>query len=189
MSSSRTSSRPWHGVPETDTGRETRACTGGRADIPSAVRGPLPGGYAAGAGDVRERKERRRSEDERHQYWIQGAAALRAALVLVFCLLVSGVGAGERFVPGFEALPLMAGLEIEPGSAMEFDKPDGRIVEAAAVGNLPEAQIRGWYEDVLPQLGWQSVGEGRFRREGEMLSLSVTRDGTGARVAFRLYPQ
>ncbi len=107
----------------------------------------------------------------------------------MFCLLVSGAPAGERFVPGFEALPLMAGLAIEPGSAMEFDKPDGRIVEAAAVGDLPEAHIRNWYEGVLPQLGWQPAGDGRFRREGEMLSLAVTREETGARVAFRLYPQ
>lgn len=115
--------------------------------------------------------------------------AMRAALILVLCLLFPGVQAGERFVPGFEALPLMAGLEIEPGSAMVFGKPGGRIVEAAAAGAVPAARIRGWYEEALPQLGWQPAGEGLFRREGEVLSLTVTRDGAGARVAFRLNPQ
>ena len=114
---------------------------------------------------------------------------MRAVLVLALCLLVPYVQAGERFVPGFEALPLMAGLEVEPGSAMAFDKPGGRIVEAAATGSLPEARIRSWYAEALPQLGWQPAGEGLFRREGEVLSLAVTREGARARVAFRLYPR
>ena len=117
------------------------------------------------------------------------APAMRAALILILCLLAAPVQAGERFVPGFEALPLMAGLEIEPGSAMVFGKPGGRIVEAAATGNVPAARIRGWYEQALPQLGWQPAGEGLFRREGEVLSFAVTRYGAGARVAFRLNPQ
>ena len=115
---------------------------------------------------------------------------MRAALVLLLSLFVFGLQAGERFVPGFEVLPLMAGLTVEPGSAMAFDKPDGRLVEAEAIGNLPEARIRSWYSQTLPQLGWQSAGDGLFRREGEVLSLAVTReDAGGARVAFRLYPQ
>ena len=114
---------------------------------------------------------------------------MRAALIFVLCLFAAGVQAGERFVPGFEALPLMAGLEVEPGSAMVFDKPGGRIVEAAAAGAVAEARIRNWYAEALPQLGWQPAGEGRFRREGEVLSLAVTAEGAGARVAFRLYPR
>ena len=114
---------------------------------------------------------------------------MRAVLVVTLCLLVPYVQAGERFVPGFEALPLMAGLEVEPGSAMVFDKPGGRIVEAAATGNVPGARVRAWYAEALPQLGWQPAGEGLFRREGETLSLAVTPEGSGARVAFRLRPQ
>ena len=114
---------------------------------------------------------------------------MRAVLVLVLCLFVSGVQAGERFVPGFESLPLMAGLEVELGSAMVFDKPGGRIVEAEATGGVPAARIRSWYAEALPQLGWQPAGEGKFRREGEVLSLAVTAEGAGARVSFRLYPQ
>ncbi len=114
---------------------------------------------------------------------------MRAALVLALCLFAAGVQAGERFVPGFEALPLMAGLEVEPGSAMAFDKPGGRIVEAAATGAVPAARIRSWYAEALPQLGWQPAGEGLFRREGEVLSLAVSAEGAGARVAFRLRPQ
>jgi hypothetical protein len=114
---------------------------------------------------------------------------MRFALILILCLFASGMQAGERYVPGFEALPLMKGLEVEPGSAVAFDKPGGRIVEAAATGNVPAARIRSWYREALPQLGWQPAGEGLFRREGEMLSLAVSREGSGARVAFRLYPQ
>ena len=114
---------------------------------------------------------------------------MRAAFVLVLCLFASGLQAGERFVPGFEAQPLMAGLEVEPGSAVAFDKPGGRIVEATVTGNVPAARIRGWYGEALPQLGWQPAGEGLFRREGEMLSVIVTADGAGARIAFRLYPR
>ncbi len=112
-----------------------------------------------------------------------------AVLILALCLFVPGVQAGERFVPGFEALPLMAGLEIEPGSAMVFDKPGGRIVEAAATGAVSAERIGQWYAETLPQLGWRPEGKSLFRREDEMLSLAVTREGTGARVAFRLYPR
>ncbi len=118
------------------------------------------------------------------------AQTLRAMLVLALGLLAFGLQASERFVPGFEALPLMAGLTVEPDSAMAFEKPDGRIVETAAVGNLSEMHIRNWYSEALPQLGWQPAGDGLFRREREVLSLTVTRENVGVtRVAFRLYPQ
>ena len=114
---------------------------------------------------------------------------MKRLLVLGLSLLAFAAPAEDRFLPGFEALPLMAGLEVEAGSAMVFDKPNGRIVEAAATGALSAERVRAWYREALPELGWQPAGADTFRREGELLTLTVTVEQGQARIAFRLAPR
>ncbi len=80
-------------------------------------------------------------------------------------------GAPERFVPGFDALPLMPGLEPVPETALRFDKPEGRIIQALARGDLTSGIVRAFYARTLPQLGWRRTGPGRFVRDTERLVL------------------
>ena len=75
------------------------------------------------------------------------------------------------FVSGIEDLPLMPGLAEIDETAMVFDTPGGRIIEALTSGPVSRDQVVRFYAATLPQLGWSADGETLFRREGETLEL------------------
>lgn len=107
--------------------------------------------------------------------------------------LVSSAQAAEtRFVDGFEDLPLMPGLTQEPDAMTAFDSPYGRIIESYASGRGKANDVWTFYEDTLPQLGWERVSRsGRaeiFRREGEDLTVEVTQKGPAVTVRFQSSP-
>ncbi|HYC06270.1 MAG TPA: hypothetical protein VED40_23485 [Azospirillaceae bacterium] len=91
------------------------------------------------------------------------------------------------FVPGTQDLPLMPGLAAGD-EAVVFDKPDGRIVQAAASGTADPAQVLRFYADTLPQLGWTADGPGRWKREGERLDIKAERTGARTLIRFTLSP-
>jgi hypothetical protein len=87
------------------------------------------------------------------------------------------------YVPGTEDVPLMPGLSAVVDTALVFDKPEGRIVQAAAKGALKQADVIGFYATSLPALGWHPAGDRRFERDGERLSLDFS--GTDGRLVVR----
>jgi hypothetical protein len=112
---------------------------------------------------------------------------LRFALLLL--LLAPLPALADRFVAGTEDVPLMPGLVPVAGSALTFDKPQGRIVEAQASGKVTRAAVRHFYAASLPQLGWRAAGADAWRREGETLRLDFHgRDGD-LTVGFTLSPR
>ncbi len=102
-------------------------------------------------------------------------------------------GDAPRFVAGLEDLPLMPGLSTLEDTAVVFDTPQGRIVEAFATGTMSRAAIEAFYAETLPQLGWTKADEGGWLREGEALRLEfVEADqdrGQGLIVRFALSPE
>ena len=68
----------------------------------------------------------------------------------------------------------MPGLRELTDEAVNFDKPEGRIVSATAVSDTvkPEA-IKNFYKEALPQLGWQPDENGTFLRDQERLKLII----------------
>mgnify|MGYP003571208124 CR=1 FL=1 len=118
---------------------------------------------------------------------------LRSIFLAAVCLLALQAGRslaqdGQAFLSDIQDLPLMRGLEEIEGQGLAFDKPSGRIVEAHAVGDLEEAEVRRFYERTLSQLGWQPAGRDTFHREGEVLSISFERSGGHLVVGFTLQP-
>ena len=115
-------------------------------------------------------------------------AALLAALALV------GAGAAptraqvQSYIAEVEDLPLMPGLAEVEGAGVVFDKPDGRIVEAYAQGEVARGSVLAFYRKTLPQLGWRAVGAARFQREDETLSLDFLDAGGALIVRFSLVP-
>ncbi len=96
----------------------------------------------------------------------------------------------STFVAGIGDLPLMEGLTEDPDSAIIYDKPEGRIVEAIAHGDVSAEDVRAFYGDTLVQLGWQASGDDMiFTREGEVLTIMVDDDGNVATVSFSLAPR
>jgi hypothetical protein len=79
-------------------------------------------------------------------------------------------------------VPLMAGLTELPDETLIFDKPEGRIVETAAVTDRTgpsAADIEAFYAQTLPHLGWRQVAKGQYLRQNEVLRLDVeTGDGS-----------
>jgi hypothetical protein len=111
----------------------------------------------------------------------------RFALILL--LLAPLPALADSFVAGTEDVPLMPGLAPVAGSALAFDKPEGRIVEAQASGKVTRAAVHQFYTATLPQLGWKPAGTDAWQREGETLRLDFRgRDGD-LTVGFTLSPR
>jgi hypothetical protein len=97
----------------------------------------------------------------------------------------------SRFFSVIEDLPLMPGLREDEDQGLAFDSPQGRIVEAYAVGDLGQKDVLGFYQAALPQLGWRETEQGTFVREREVLKVQFTADlqkGTQITVHFSLAP-
>ncbi|HWI29202.1 MAG TPA: hypothetical protein VN668_19660 [Stellaceae bacterium] len=111
-------------------------------------------------------------------------------LVLSLLLLLAPLPAlADEFVAGTEDVPLMPGLQPVPGSALTFDKPQGRIVEAQARGKVTRAAVHAFYAQTLPQLGWKPAGSNSWRREGETLRLDFHDAENALAVGFTLSPR
>jgi hypothetical protein len=118
---------------------------------------------------------------------------LRAASALLAALLLAAVPAGAQPGDGYAAdiadLPLMPGLAEVPEAGVAFDKPAGRIVSAYAHGDVTAAEVRRFYRETLPQLGWTADGATRYTREDELLQLELLgRDGD-LTVRYTLQPR
>ncbi|MDA1090808.1 MAG: hypothetical protein O3A85_10925 [Proteobacteria bacterium] len=123
------------------------------------------------------------------------------AAAIVIALLAGAVAAipagpslaqeAGLFFKDIDDLPLMPGLVEDAGSGTTFDSAQGRLVEAYATGPVSEGEVMAFYDKTLPQLGWQRIDVGVFRRESEILKLEFP-GGPGAAtpltVGFRLMP-
>jgi hypothetical protein len=110
-------------------------------------------------------------------------------LALLLMLLVPAPALAQGFVAGTEDVPLMPGLQPVAGSALTFDKPQGRIVEAQASGKLTRSAVQHFYAATLPQLGWKAAGADAWRREGETLRLDFHGPDGEITVGFTLSPR
>jgi hypothetical protein len=113
----------------------------------------------------------------------------RLAAVLLAAWTGWGATAGAQavFFATVSDLPLMPGLTESAETALVFDNPSGRIVEVAATGAVSATTVRSFYGETLPQLGWVADGK-RFRREGEVLTLTVKETAVGVTVGFSIAP-
>lgn len=82
----------------------------------------------------------------------------------------------------------MPGLSQVAGNSVLFDTPQGRIVQASAVGAVTKPDVLQFYSETLPQLGWARTAEGEFRREGEMLRIEFTGAAPSLEIRFLVEP-
>ncbi len=121
------------------------------------------------------------------------ARPLMVALIALSPLLVPGAALSDshqaRFLSVIEDLPLMDGM-VEVGEGVRFESDQGRLAEATAEGLVTPAAARAFYAQTLPQLGWSRISEGRYGREGEVLSLSFEGlNGGQLKINFSLKPR
>lgn len=115
---------------------------------------------------------------------------LRTLSGMLALLLVSvQTQAADRFVSVIGDLPLMPALVETPRSAIVFDKPEGRIVEVSASGEVAREAVLAYYRRALPQLGWRrNAGDG-WLREGERLQIGFRSSAGKLIVNFSLAPR
>ena len=92
-----------------------------------------------------------------------------------FCLFAGFAQAEDLFFDSLYDVPVMEGLSEIPDQSFSFDKPDGRISQAAAVvaSGTPKSAVFGFYDTALGQMGWEKQEQGIYTREGEKLTLSA----------------
>ena len=119
------------------------------------------------------------------------ARRLRAVVALVAALAFApGIAAqASEFVPGIEDLPLMGDLHAIEGSGFAFDTAAGRLVEAYAGGSVSQDDVDAFYNETLPQLGWEADGDRHWRREGETLTIEFIEGTDPVTIRFQLSPQ
>jgi len=77
------------------------------------------------------------------------------------------------FFTALQDIPLKPGLVELSDQTLVFDKPQGRIVESIAkIENGTDNDIRLYYKQSLPQLGWEYKDTGLYSRKQEHLHLS-----------------
>lgn len=116
-----------------------------------------------------------------------------AALLVAGLLLTSAVPPlhpawAVTYLSAIADLPLPDGLVEQPDKSTVFDAPLGRIITAYASGQVPADEVRDFYDDALPPLGWEKTGEGSFRRKAEVLKIDVLggQGGSPVNVSFTL---
>ena len=110
------------------------------------------------------------------------------AILAALLLAAAPAAAAGAFLTELEDLPLAPGLTELPGGTL-FDSPTGRIVEATAQGDVTAGEVRAFYAQTLPQLGWQMIGETAFRRDNELLRINIEERRRPLSVRFSVVPQ
>ena len=117
-----------------------------------------------------------------------------AMLFLAVLLLASAVPGpinsawAVTYLSAIADLPLPDGLAEQTDKSTVFDAPMGRIITAYASGTVAADDVRDFYDDALPPLGWEKTGEGSFRRKAEVLKIDVLggQGGSPVNVSFTL---
>ena len=130
---------------------------------------------------------------------LRGAPALMLGRIRHICyaLLVAGFlspspaqagGETAAFLAAIEDVPLMAGLTEDTAATLDFDKPDGRLVEVFAYGEVGRDDVVEFYITVMPEFGWQLANDLVFSRDGEMLRIHLSTEDRLLLVRFVLSP-
>lgn len=78
-----------------------------------------------------------------------------------------------QFFSAIQDVPLMPGLTELPDQTVIFDKPQGRIIESVAeIESAVSDEVISYYEETLPQLGWERIESNFFQRNNEYLKIS-----------------
>ena len=112
-------------------------------------------------------------------------------ITVLFVALLAGpaFARADAFFQSVSDIPLMPGLSEITDQEVVFDKPEGRIVEAAASTSRNRDAILSFYDSTLPQLGWDKTGAGTFVRSGETLKIGIEDAGGGRLVHIAILPR
>lgn len=117
---------------------------------------------------------------------------MAAALLALFapCPVMAQEGEKPAFLQAINDVPLMPGLYEMLEEEVVFDQPGGRIVAAEAIAkNAQVSEIKSFYSQTLPQLGWKPLGQDSFTRAGEVLRIAIQEADSVQTVHFTIEPR
>lgn len=115
---------------------------------------------------------------------------LVTGLFLLSSACVFGAEASPRFLSAMADIPLVPGFEEMEADSVLFDKPDGRIVEAYALGPSKGADIvLAYYKSVLPRFGWREERTGVFIRSAERITIETAQKEGKIVIRYRISPR
>ena len=86
-------------------------------------------------------------------------------------------------------IPVMEGLVEVEDRALTFDKPGGRISQAAALGEgMKKSDIMNFYDTTLSQMGWGKLSSGKYQRDGDKLLILFEENKNFPVIRFMLSP-
>tara|TARA_R110000868_G_scaffold123868_2_gene327728 strand:- start:886 stop:1284 length:399 start_codon:yes stop_codon:yes gene_type:complete len=124
---------------------------------------------------------------------------LAMALLFAGASLQTSARAADKvsgYLDAVEDMPLMEGLKETGDGGIVFDKPNGRIVRTIAEGRVSVGDVRSFYTNTLPQLGWVRLRKLElipdllvFDRETERLEIEIVpQAGATTQVRFSIEP-
>jgi hypothetical protein len=114
---------------------------------------------------------------------------MRRLIAILFLLLgIAHSALATEYLSMIPDMPLPLGLAEELDKGAVFDAPTGRIATGYASGLVAAGAVRDFYDETLPQLGWETVAQGTYRRQSETLKIDVLggENGNAAIVSFTL---
>ncbi len=117
---------------------------------------------------------------------------MKKILSLATLLILTSCGHSAKnpdFVPSLPDVPLPHGFQADPGTGSFFDSAEGRIVEMYATGFEDPSEVKNFYEDVLPQFGWNNAGNMTYIKEGEVMTVTPSKQGYTTSVKYQLRPR
>ncbi len=102
---------------------------------------------------------------------------MKIKIIAFIAALLWGGLSEAAFVEGLEDFPIPDGLEQIENANLNFGNEDIRLVEAYMTSNLLNfEQIKKFYKETLPQLGWklnkESAKEIIFERRNENVTIA-----------------
>ena len=92
------------------------------------------------------------------------------------------------FVPNLPDVPMPQNFVADSDTSSFFDSAEGRIAEINASGFQEVADVYEFYEDIMPQFGWQQLDRGLYKKDGEMLVITADKGRNLTNLKFQLRP-
>ncbi len=110
-------------------------------------------------------------------------SAIRKSLPL-FALLISFIlpkmvyPQQSNTISFIDDIPVMETMNVEPEFSFSFDSPSGRIIILIATSDEKEESIVGFYDEIMPQLGW-IMTDSAYLRGSEKFELLSSNNQNG----------
>ncbi len=114
---------------------------------------------------------------------------MNATITFFVVFFLSSLLAAELFVNGFGDIPIYKDMKNVDDSLILFDKVTGRYVSSEIIGDYKKGDVKDFYFKVLPNLGWERIGDDLFLRGKETLEIDYKQEKLKTRVRFSVSPQ